>query len=400
MRALTDACSVTKVTDDNMASVYGPTPPITAEARNAGSRGAARSAASVAPSPSLTGCAATNAPTRLPFGGGARVSARIRTGLTYMQWHAPMEMIHRCGLFLRGRISMLRFVGFAALAAMMSSAHAEEPLRLAPSSNWHVNYADDSCRLARAFGTGDEEVTLVLDRFRPGPTVRMTLTGEPVQVRSGIRRISLRFGPNDPEFEKGFTPGVLDNGKAALVVGGNLWITGYDPVTAANEDDGKIPPVDPALYTAIRFLELRIAGKQTVVLETGSMTAAEQALSTCTDDLLRGWGIDAEADKSLSRRVTPLGSPGAWIRNGDYPMRMRHLGYQGLVHFRLIVDDRGMPKSCHIQLSTRPKDFDDTVCSKVMARARFEPALDAEGKPIVSYYTNSARFSTPTSYAR
>ena len=288
--------------------------------------------------------------------------------------------------------------GFLALA-FMPQAYAAEPMRLQPSSNWHVNYADDSCRLARSFGSGEEEVTLVLDRFRPGPRVHMTLVGSPVDVRSDVRRIVLRFGPNDAEFEKRFAPGTLDNGKAAIVVGGNVWITGYDAKKAALEDEGepnRRRPIDPALYSAIQFLELRIAGKRSVVLETGSMMAAEQALTACNDDLLRGWGIDAEVDKRLSRRVTPNGDPRKWLRSSDYPSRMRFLGYQGLVHFRLIVDERGVPQSCHIQLSTRPKDFDDAVCNKIMARARFQPALDADEKPVASYYTNSAHFAIPT----
>ena len=136
----------------------------------------------------------------------------------------------------------------------MPQAYAAEPLRLAPSSKWHVNYAEDSCRLARSFGVGKEEVTLVLDRFRPGPEVRMTLVGSPVNVRSDVRRIILRFGPNDAEFEKGFAPGTLDNGKAAIVVGGNLWITGYNTTEAALEDVGepsRPEPVDPALYLSL-----------------------------------------------------------------------------------------------------------------------------------------------------
>jgi len=298
---------------------------------------------------------------------------------------------------------MLRFstvTGWLAAFFIAPVAVAAEPLRLAPSSNWHVNYADDSCRLARSFGTGEEEVILVLDRFRPGPKVNMTLVGRPVDVRSDVRRVMLRFGPNDAEFEKSFAPGTVGNGKAALVVGGSLWITGFDPTEAALEDNGtprEARPIDPALYSAIRFLEVRISGKQPIILATGSMLAAEQALTACNDDLLHAWGIDAKADKTLSRRVIPASDPREWMRSSDYPARMRSLGYQGLVHFRLVVDDRGIPKSCHIQLSTRPKDFDDAVCKKIMARARFEPALDADGKPITSYYTNSARFSIPTS---
>lgn len=282
-----------------------------------------------------------------------------------------------------------------ALAGAATPVQAKEPLRLAPSSQWHLNYAPDSCRLARAFGTGKEEVVLALDRFQPGPTVHMTLTGEPLKVRGDVRRILLRFGPNDPAFEKRFTPGTLADGKAALVVGGGMVVTGYDPAWAAQKDEGlrKVQEIDPALYAAIRFLELRIAGKQTVVLETGSMAAAEKQLAACTDDLLRGWAIDVAAHKSLTRSANPVGNPASWMSSKDYPPDMWHAGYQGLVHFRLIVDAEGKPKSCHIQQSTRPKDFEDAVCNGIMKRASFEPALDAAGKPVASYYLNSVRFS-------
>ncbi len=287
-------------------------------------------------------------------------------------------------------LATLVFVG-----AATTPVHAKGPLKLAPSSQWHVNYAPDSCRLARAFGTGDQEVVLVLDRFQPGPTVYMTLAGQPVKVRGDVRGITLRFGPNDPEFKKEFTPGTLDSGKAALVLTGGMLVTGYDPAweeAQKGEKLHKTPTIDPALYSAIRYLELRIAGKPTVLLETGSMAAAEEALAACTDDLLRGWAIDVEAHKNLSRPATPVGSPGRWMVNADYPPAMLNQRNQGLVYFRLIVDDMGKPKSCHIQLSTRPKDFEDAVCNGIMKRASFEPALDAAGKPVASYYLNRVRF--------
>lgn len=291
-----------------------------------------------------------------------------------------------------------RFACLAAIGAALSGAAvgAKEPLRLAPSSKWHVNYADDSCRLARSFGTSDNEVVLVLDRFRPGSVVHMTLTGRLLTVHSDIRRITIRFGPDDPAFEKGFTPGTLEDGRAALVITGGLWIAGYDPALAAGEEGTqplKRRAVDPALYERIRFLELQIPGKRTIQLETGSMRPAEQALEACTDDLLRGWGIDAAAHKSLSRRVGPIGSPGDWMNRKDYPRDMLRGRYQGLVYFRLIVDEQGKPRSCHIQQSTRPKEFDDAVCRGMMERAQFEPALDAAGNPIASYYVNRVRFA-------
>lgn len=293
---------------------------------------------------------------------------------------------------MNNRLAILTLVAVIAAPA----AAAKEPLRLAPSSKWHVNYAPDSCRLARSFGAGDEEVLFLLDRFQPGSRVNMTLVGNPLRVRSDNRRITLRFGPGDPPFDKAFGPATVEGGKAALILIGGFFITGHDPAwaTADREDDGTqpLPVVDPALYDAIEYLELRIPGKQTVVLETGPMRAAERALAACTDDLLRGWGIDVAAHRTLSRRAVPVGNPGKWLNSSDYPSEMRWEGRQGLVFFRLVVDREGKPASCHIQQSTRPQAFDDAVCRGIMNRARFTPALDAAGQPITSYYLNSVRF--------
>jgi hypothetical protein len=58
-----------------------------------------------------------------------------------------------------GRDSMARLLSIALLLNFIvvtsSSALAKEPLRLAPSSKWHVDYGPDYCRLARQFGEGN-----------------------------------------------------------------------------------------------------------------------------------------------------------------------------------------------------------------------------------------------------
>ena len=51
------------------------------------------------------------------------------------------------------RFSWIFLPVFAALAC--TPAHAKEPLRLAASSNWHVDYGADYCRLARQYGEGE-----------------------------------------------------------------------------------------------------------------------------------------------------------------------------------------------------------------------------------------------------
>ena len=107
------------------------------------------------------------------------------------------------------------------------------------------------------------------------------------------------------------------------------------------------------------------------------------------------WGIDVATQSSLRHGPLPTGNPGTWISDNNYPRDLVQNGSQGIVQFRLIVDPTGAPTSCHIQKSTRPVGFDDVVCAAMIRNARFEPAIDAQGKPVTSYFRSSVRFQIP-----
>ncbi len=125
-------------------------------------------------------------------------------------------------------------------------------------------------------------------------------------------------------------------------------------------------------------------------LETGPMRAPMVAMRACLDDLLVHWGIDAEAHRSLSRPVAPKDIE-SWARElqEKYPHRMVREGRSANVRVRLIVGPDGKPASCHLQMQVPHSDFSETACNGLMRHAQFEPALDAQGRAITSYYTTS-----------
>lgn len=295
------------------------------------------------------------------------------------------------------RLSM--FVFLAALA-LPGGAMAKEPLRLKPSSKWNVHYADDSCRMGRIFGAGDEKVVLIADRYQPGGDLRMSFAGKPAYSRLNEGTVKIRFGPDEAEQEVPFFPGLLGDKTPTLILQRGVRIVPYPPellkayeaAVKAKKFDFEWPRIAPEREAAATYIEVQRSIGQSFILETGSLGGPLAALEKCTDELLDHWGIDVARHASLSRPVRPKSDYRNWMKSRDYPSEMLRLGKRAIVHFRMNVDAAGQPTACHVQQSTRPKAFDDAVCKVIMRNARFEPALDAEGKPIASYWLNSVVF--------
>ena len=277
---------------------------------------------------------------------------------------------------------------------------AREVLRLKPSTQWFLDYAEDSCRLARKFGEGRQQVTLFLDQFEPGDHFQMILGGDVLQPKSKIRpvELSLRFGPNEAADNIIADTGTMEE-KRALIVSGLQRIvphTEAEKAALARAREQGITlvdvPIGEAREAAANSIELGKGLRRSLVLETGPMDKAMAALRKCSWDTVKLWGLDVEQQKTLTRRARWKNSPTSWISGDDYPSAMARQGYEAIVNFRILIDPAGKPTSCNIQTSTRPKEFDDAVCRAAMRRARFMPALDARGQPAPSYWRGTVRF--------
>jgi TonB family protein len=294
------------------------------------------------------------------------------------------------------------------IAALMVSGlwstpgRTAEPLYLKPSTKWLLNYADESCRLARKFGEGDQQVTLFIDQLEPGDWFQIVLGGKLVKPRIGDQSrvdLKLRFGPIEITSNVEANIGTMSDLPALLISGAQRLVPLTEAEKAARQaayESGvrpqKLPPIEPQQEKAVTFIEVSKGVRSDVILETGPMDKPMAALRECAWDTIRSWGLDVKQQKTLSREVAPTDPKKPWINGRDYPTNMLRGGYEGVVNFRLLIDAKGTATSCHIQTSTRPKEFDDAVCRIVMRRVRFNPALDANRDPVPSYYRQTINF--------
>ena len=125
-----------------------------------------------------------------------------------------------------------------------------------------------------------------------------------------------------------------------------------------------------------------------------SAQGALSALRRCESGVMREWGIDEAQWRSLRRRPATTNMFG--LRVSDYPGRALAGGTSGRVVVRLGISAEGRPTECVPVATSGDASLDARTCEVIMARARFEPALDAAGQPVASRSTGKVTWLTPS----
>lgn len=127
-----------------------------------------------------------------------------------------------------------------------------------------------------------------------------------------------------------------------------------------------------------------------VVFNPHSMASA--ALRTCLIELARG---DQGSGKPAVTQAVPRQPLSQYLTGDDYPPAALRAEQQGLVAIRLTISAHGLPGECAVTRTSGAEILDSATCSIFLRRARFTPALDAEGQPTGGSFSTAMRWRLP-----
>jgi hypothetical protein len=293
----------------------------------------------------------------------------------------------------------VRFPSLIALLACFSvEAQAAAPVHLVPSTPWIVDYAENSCRLVRRFGEGNDTTTLAFESEAPG-SLDILIIGRPLGTSSD--EVAVKFLPLRSKAMTGevhqtvqtHAPSVLVN--SVQLASGDFVAAQEKRISAFNVRQDAIPGAIrlemKAAYRAERdafvanTTAVEIDVRHPLILDTGPLGPAMKRFDQCGRDSLRDWGVDPDVEDQIARPVWAP-DPSKWFDPSDYPAKGISLNHESVVKVRLLVDAAGRPTKCTSLSHFDDPEFNKVTCEKFMSRAHFAPAELADGTKVPSYF--------------
>lgn len=282
-------------------------------------------------------------------------------------------------------------VAILALAALPNFARAtDSDVVYSPASAWNVEFADEFCALRRAFTSEDSKADLELRQYAPGNNVDIIFLAQGLDRRIG--RLELRFFPHDAIIDLG------PNFSMSAASGFHGFFSPSRFGQSIKDENGEWVESSPEMVrqwaAAVSHLRVEKGLKQAVDIQTGPLDKAIEVMAICNDGLIESWGLDVAAHKMLSQPARLKTQPKfARKVQENYPAKALMGDEQGPVQIRVMVDSLGKVTDCRAIKAFTSELLNDAACQGFVKYAEFEPALDADGTPINSYYVTRVSYS-------
>lgn len=292
----------------------------------------------------------------------------------------------------------------ATLAAMVAAllqpytaqAADDGPRILSANTDWLLDFGEERCSLIREFSDGADTIRLQIESYGPAPGYRVTISGDLV-AGSDAAPIT--------EFRVGYSPDTDKREAMSMVVGrlGDQKAISFGPGFLPDAPWSDVRGRE--FERGVRGMTVDFKGRRPFRLETGSMADPFVVMHQCVDDLVGSWGIDPETHRTLSRppmllelpegyrtvevdleeshpgpterRYRPIAEEQARRRAGPVP----RAGYASPI--RVMIDAAGQQTECVAQVASVSEETRQTICERFAGP--YQPALDAEGRPVASF---------------
>jgi TonB family protein len=235
-----------------------------------------------------------------------------------------------------------------------------------PTPKWIVNWGQKKCSLLRQAAPYTLTLQIVPGTAQP-ELLLMRESTEMVEPR-WKERVAIQLQPSGTTVEgNGARAGLGDQAIAQVTGMGASFI---DQFAGSN---------------AIR---LTTASRELASIDLPGADRAVGALRQCIDRVLAEWGVDPKALAALRRKPELVSGP--WLRPEDYPASAERAEVAGSTVVRFTVGVDGRVRDCTPVASSGSTALDRQTCSALKKRARFAPALGANGEAVPATVVENA----------
>jgi TonB family protein len=231
---------------------------------------------------------------------------------------------------------------------------------------WVVNWGQKKCSLLRQTN-GDTLTLQIVPGTREPELLLMRQSSEMVEPR-WKERVDIRLSPSGATIE-------ADGARAGLAGQSVAQMTGMGPDFIDR-------------FANSNAIRLATSSRELAAVDLPNAAKAVGALRQCIDRVLDEWGVDPNVLSSLKRQPELISGP--WLRPEDYPdsAEREEVARSTVVRFTVGVD--GRVSDCTPVASSGSALLDRQTCSALIKRARFAPALGANGQVVPVTLVESA----------
>jgi len=251
--------------------------------------------------------------------------------------------------------------------ALLASPAAAAP---AAPQVWQVDWEQAHCTIA----TGDPASLYLALWITPGdPTTEVYLVAPADRLRGGGDTIELTLGPGGKPIRASTR---IRPGKAGATI----------------VELGSLADDFPLAF--MKSSEVRVSGfTAPLSIPIQGARKAIAALDQCLDQKMVEWGMDPKAYRALRAPPMPrIRGQIDWLGDDDYPPEAYNKSEEGEAVVRLSVDVRGKVTDCAVVASSGSKPIDEVTCRRALRKARYIPAVGADGRPTAAMRTVRAEF--------